>query len=577
MDQVEEIKNKMDIVELIQEYLPLKKAGRNYKANCPFHGEKTPSFMVNPELQIFKCFGCGAGGDVYEFLKRMEGMEFGEALQHLAKRTGITLVTYKPTAFEEQKDKLLAINSKAADYYHYLLTKHKLGEPARKYLADRRITDEAIERYKLGFSPDGWDFAAKYLVDKKGFKSEELERAGLVIKKSPENYYDRFRNRIMFPLNNTRGQTVGFAGRVMPGADEKSGGKYVNTPETEIYHKGELLYGLDVNRSEIKTKGWAVVVEGEVDSIASWQAGVKNVVAIKGSALTEKQVELLRRLCETVVLGLDADSAGDAASRRGIAIAQKQGLIIKVINAEAEEINPKGYKDPGDWAANDKLSWQAAVAGAVPIYDFYLESAVRRFGLDAIGKEKIGRELLPVWGGIDDEIVKAHYIKKLANVLGVEDRDIRAQMLKHPDFTNTSLAKQPTSVISKQPNSRREILEEYLMGLALRNNWVGKLKKEKVKLLIKTPFWVKVATELEEEGKKGVDKLPFELKEKTENLFLEEEEGDPEKEWTKVLGMLEEMDIRERIDEIRSDMDDKNKQKEMIRLTARLAELTRSV
>ena len=207
---------------------------------------------------------------------------------------------------------------------------------------------------------------------------------------------------------------VGFAGRVMPGASEKEGGKYVNTPETEIYHKSELLYGLDVTRAEIKNAGWVVVVEGEIDVIASWQAGVKNVVAIKGSALTEKQVELLRRICDTVVLALDTDVAGDAASRRGIEIADKNGLMIKMVKL-------LGAKDPGEYAIADAEGWKKAVAEAIPIYDFYLQSAMERYGLDVTGKKRMGQELLPIWAGISDEIVKAHYVRKLADILGVEE------------------------------------------------------------------------------------------------------------------------------------------------------------
>lgn len=578
MDQVEEIKNKIDIVELIQEYIPAKKAGRNWKANCPFHGEKTPSFMINPELQIFKCFGCGAGGDVYEFLKRMEGMEFGEALKHLADRVGIKLETYKPSAFEEQKEKLTSINNKAADYYHYLLTTHKLGEEAKKYLLGRKIGEEAIEKYKLGFAPEGWDFIIKFLVNKKGFQISDLERCGLVVQKAQnsniQNYYDRFRNRVMFPLNNQRGQTVGFAGRVMPAASAdggaSQGAKYINTPETEIYHKGDLLYGLDVNRSEIKTKGWAVVVEGEIDCIASWQAGVKNVVAIKGSALTERQVELLRRICDTVVLGLDSDGAGDAAARRGVEIAQKQGMIIKMINSEAEEVNPQEFKDPGDWATKDPEGWQAAVKKAVPIYDFYLESAVRRFGLDAIGKGKIGKELLPLVAKIEDEIVKAHYIQQLAITLGVGEQDVREQMYKtqssnHPTSPQASLGASQ----NQKAKSRREVLEEYLVGLALRNNKADKLSE--IKHLFKNSFWLKVIEEMK--GKKSPKDLPAELRERVENLFLEETEKDEEKEWNKAAQGLEEIEIRERLEEMKGHED----QKEVVKLTTRLAELTRPV
>ena len=540
MDQVEEIKTKVDIVELIQEYIPLKRAGRNFKGLCPFHGEKTPSFMVNPELQIFKCFGCGVGGDAYTFLQKMEGMEFGEALQHLADRTGIKLVSYKPTQGEQIKEKLMGINSLTGQVYHWMLTQ-KGGKEALEYVKKRGISDEAIEKFNIGFVPNNWDAITKFLIGKKKYSLDDVTRAGLAVKN-----YDRFRNRIMFPLNNARGQVVGFAGRVLPGADEKAGGKYVNTPETEIYHKSELLYGLDVTRSEIKNLGWAVVVEGEIDAIASWMAGVKNVVAIKGSALTEKQVELLRRLCDTIVLALDTDVAGDAAARRGIEIADKNGLMVKMVKLE-------GAKDPGEYAIADPEGWKKAVAEAIPVYDFYLQSAVDRYGLEVAGKKKIGQELLPIWANISDEIVKAHYIKLLAKVLEVEEEDVRAQLAKVPSAKGQVLSEPSPQHIA--PSTRREILEEYVVELALKG---GKELPE-----LKTDFWARVGEEL---GKNpDVKKLPEELRERTQELLLKDGEFE-EKNWQTALDELEEMGVREQISEGAGDVRS---------LSKRLSELTK--
>ena len=549
MDQVEEIKSKVDIVELIQEYIPLKRAGRNFKGLCPFHGEKTPSFMVNPELQIFKCFGCSVGGDAYTFLQKMEGMEFGEALQHLADRTGIKLVSYKPTQGEQIKEKLVGINALTSQVYHWLLTQQKTGTAALEYLKGRGITDEAIEKFRLGFAPNSWDYVMKFLMGKKKYSLDDLTRTGLAVKN-----YDRFRNRIMFPLDNARGQIVGFAGRVMPssapsGATEgQAGAKYINTPETEIYHKSELLYGLDITRSEIKNLGWAVVVEGEIDAIASWQAGVKNVVAIKGSALTEKQVELLRRLCDTIILALDTDVAGDAAARRGIEIADKNGLMVKMVKLA-------GAKDPGEYAITDPEGWKKAVAEAIPVYDFYLQSAVDRYGLEVVGKKKIGQELLPIWANISDEIVRAHYIKLLTKTLGVEEEDIRQQMAKtlisKSEILNKSQIPNPKSQIP-----RREILEEYVVELALKG---GKELPE-----LKSDFWARVGGEL---GKNpDVKKLPEELREKTQELLLKDGEFE-EKNWQTALDELEEMGVREQISEGAGDVRS---------LSKRLSELTKN-
>ncbi len=543
MDQVEEIKSKVDIVELIQEYVPLKRAGRNFKGLCPFHGEKTPSFMVNPELQIFKCFGCSVGGDAYTFLQKIEGMEFGEALQQLADRTGIKLVSYKPTQGEQIKEKLVGINSLTGQVYHWMLTQ-KAGKEALEYLRQRGLSDEEIKKFNIGFAPNNWDFILKFLVGKKKYSLDDVTRAGLAVKN-----YDRFRNRIMFPLANARGQTVGFAGRLLdPEAKEA---KYVNTPETEIYHKSELLYGLDITRSEIKNTGWAVVVEGEIDAIASWQAGVKNVVAIKGSALTEKQVELLRRLCDTIVLALDTDVAGDAASRRGIEIADKSGLMVKVLSAKGQGLS---YKDPGEYAIADPKGWKKAVEKAIPVYDFYLQSAVERYGLDVTGKKRIGQELLPIWANISDEIVRAHYIKLLAKTLGVEEEDVRAQLAKVPSAKGQGLSEPSTQ--HPAPSTRRDILEEYVVELALKG---GKELPE-----LKTDFWARVGEEL---GKNpDVRKLSEELRERTQILLLKDGEFE-EKEWQTALRELEELDTRAMIGSGEGDVR---------KLSRRLSELTKN-
>lgn len=541
MDQVEEIKGKVDIVELVQEYVPLKRAGRNFKGLCPFHGEKTPSFMVNPELQIYKCFGCGEGGDAYTFLQKIEGMEFGEALQMLAKRVGVTLTSYRPNGVEETREKLISINTLAAQAYHYLLTKHKAGKKALEYLKERGISGESVEKFQLGFAPDEWEFLTNYMRKKK-YGVDDLRRTGLIVE---GRGYDRFRNRIMFPLANGRGQIMGFAGRVLPDADEKSGGKYVNTPETEIYHKSELLYGLDVTRAEIKKAGWAVVVEGEIDMIASWQAGIKNVAAIKGSALTEKQVESLRRISDTVVLALDADVAGDSAARRGIEIADKSGLMVKMVKL-------LGAKDPGEMAISDPDEWKKAVGEAIPIWDFYIESAVERYGLDVTGKKKIGQELLPIWVNISDEIVKAHYIRQLAKILDVGEDDVRNQLAKVRSDKVTKVQSDREEV----KKTRREVREERVVQMAM----LGERTKELKEIpWIRSDFWKRVV--------ERIDDLPSELKMRVQELMLTDEEFS-EKKWVEAKDLLEQVDVEERLT-------GEEDPKKISSLTNRRAELTR--
>ena len=528
MDQVEEIKSKVDIVQLIGEYVPLKRAGRNFKGLCPFHGEKTPSFMVNPELQIFKCFGCGKSGDCYSFLQFIEGMEFGEALSALAKRVGVTLVSYKPSQIEEVKERLIHINTLSADVYHYFLTAHKLGAKALDYIQGRGISGETIAKFKLGYAPPAWDVLVKFLVGKKKLRIDDIEQAGLVI---PGKKYDRFRDRLMFPINNHRGQTVGFTGRQLPWS-QAMGGKYVNSPDSEIFHKSEILYGLDLARSDIKAHGEAIVVEGQMDLLPSVQAGIANIVAIGGTALTTRQIELLRRLGDTVTMALDADFAGDSAARRGIELAEKAGLIIKIVNSSDR------YKDPGEWASTDLPSWQQAVQESIPIYDFYLQSAVKRYGLDIIGKKKIAQELLPLWARIDDQIVAAHYIQKLATTLGVGEDDVRTQLAK----VATGASTVANAKVESTPNvdSDRQGKEAYVVELALKGQRVPDL----LKLPIHSPFWQKVVQYLAKNS--DIKDLPPEIREKVQNLFLNENDYS-DKDWAKAVSLLEKIDIQERV------------------------------
>ena len=333
-DHVAQVKQKTDIVSLISEYIDLKKAGRNYRAPCPFHSEKTPSFMVSPELQIFKCFGCSESGDVYSFLQKYENMDFPEALKFLADRAGIKLTQAKFRKSGE-KEKLYEINNLATKFYQYILLKHSAGKEALSYLTKGRgLRAATIKTFQLGFSPDVSDAVKKFLVDKKKFRSEDLARAGILYSGGGRPV-DRFMGRVVFPLLDHRGNAVGFAGRTLPSKEKslpagKHMAKYINSPETPVYHKSNLLYGLNLTRSEIKSERQAVVVEGELDLISSWQVGVKNIVALKGSAFTQSQANLLSRFTKEVVLALDADIAGDMAARRGIAIAEAEGLEVKV-------------------------------------------------------------------------------------------------------------------------------------------------------------------------------------------------------------------------------------------------------
>ncbi len=477
-DQIDEVKSKTDIVDLIGGYIELKKAGRNFKALCPFHGEKTPSFMVSPELQMYKCFGCDHKGDVFNFLEEYEGMEFGEALKFLADRAGVKLrpLSFKPTS---EKERIYEVNSLTAKFYHYVLTKHRAGRAALNYLKkERGMTETAIETFQLGFCPNLPFAARRFLVEKHKIKIDELARAGLVYQKGREAY-DRFRGRVIFPLDDHRGNTIGFAGRILPADEKKDLAKYINTPETPAYHKGSVLYGLNISRSEIKRSSSAVVVEGELDLISSWQVGIKNIVALKGTAMTEDAVRLLSRFAQKITLALDADIAGDAAARRGITMASNLGLEVRVCEL-------KKYKDPDEAARADPKYLKETISKAVNVWDFIIDSVFGKFGAQGgNGKAKISREIVPILAGIDDHIVQAHYAKVVADKLDVP---IAAVTQAVEEFLKKTPAKTKSESKKETPTKdRRTLLEERLLAIIFQSD-PTKLKTLKTGSLITTPL-----------------------------------------------------------------------------------------
>lgn len=441
-------------------------AGKVYNLNvAQDHSYLTSSFVVA---------NCGKGGDIFTFLMELEHIEFPESLKILAARTGVTLKRYPVTTQQQQlKQKLLEIHHLTQEFYHYLLQKHDIGGRARDYLKQRGITDSIWETFSLGFAPNSWDNLTKFLR-KKGYSAQELEKSGLMLK-GISGWYDRFRNRIIFPLKNHRGETIAFAGRILDKSIHEA--KYINSPETPLYIKGNTLYGLDVTKEAIRKEENAVIVEGEFDLISSYQVGVSNVVAIKGSAISETQINLLKRFTEQITLALDQDSAGEAASRRGIEMADKAGLNIKVINI------PQG-KDPDEAARTNAVLWKKAVKEAIPFYDFLFNSAFKRFDpAEPFGKKKISDELLPSLAKIENTIVKSHYLNLLAQKLNVSEEVITEAMkkIRYP----ASIGLISDSSRERQVPTFDELLEEHLLTLIIQCNEIKKsveLVTEKLKI-----------------------------------------------------------------------------------------------
>jgi len=573
MDQLEEIKRKIDIVELINSYVPLKKSGRNFKALCPFHSEKTPSFTVSPERQIWHCFGgCGEGGDIFKFLMKIENLDFGEAVKELAKRAGVKLTQYQPSEGEKNKQLLYEINHLASEFYHFLLLNHPSGKKALDYILGRGIKKESLKLFKIGFAPNSWRSLQAFLVGKKGYKTEDLERSGLVIKTQRGDYYDRFRNRLMFPLKDHHDNVRGFAGRLLDPQVKEA--KYVNTPETLIYHKSDLLYGFVEAKEEIKKQDQVVLVEGELDMISSFQTGVKNVLAIKGTALTESQVKLITRFTQKMVLALDQDLAGDQAARRGIEMAENQGMMIRVVET-------KQGKDPDEIAQKNPSLWQELVKKAVPVYDYLLDSAFARFDGNSIeGKRKISEEIIPVLAKISNEIVRDHYIRQLSERLKIGEEAIVKEIEKAK--TNQSQIGAGQALfgqrsIQDKEKSQREILEEYLLSLAFQSGQWDLLKKRKITGLIKTYRLLRILELLKDyfqhyqnaNSERFAKKLEPELLETFNHLYLNdlgsllEDEEKFQKELTKITARLEKIDLLKNLGEISDKIKSLEKEKQL--------------
>lgn len=464
LSPVEEIKSRLDIAEFIQSYIRLQKTGANFRANCPFHGEKTPSFFVSPARQIWHCFGCGKGGDIFKFVMEIEGHDFPEALKLLAGRAGV-VITREDPRLRSEKNRLYEINEEAAKIFETSLS---LTPAAKMYLAKRGLAAETIKTFHVGFSPQSWDFLLNSLT-KKGFKKEEIERAGLAIKSQDgSSWYDRFRSRIMFPITDPNGRVIGFGGRIFaqegtaPAQREEA--KYINTPQTVIYDKSRVLYGLDKAKQEIRVKNRVIMVEGYMDCVMSHQAGVANTIAVSGTALTPQQLTMLKRLCDTIVCSFDTDAAGESATRRSLALASEfdfKRLIARIQTG----------KDPADAVLESPEHWREAVEHAEPVIDFYLAKAFARFSPVTVqGKKSIAEMVLPYIGELSDAIEQAHWVSELSRKLEVPETAIWNEVSRYseaaprsdPGGVHASFAEERDA--SNQ--NRRELLEERFLILS---------------------------------------------------------------------------------------------------------------
>lgn len=456
MNDLEEIKDRIDIVELISSYITLKKAGQNYKALCPFHKEKTPSFMVSPQRQIWHCFGgCQKGGDVFGFIMEMEGMEFGEALRFLAKKAGVTLERQVPEKPEGQKNILYELNNSAASFYHKTLEESPEAQIAREYLKKRKVDKKTILEFRLGYAPAGTKKLLSFL-ENKGGEIEDIIKAGLAFKRESGEVVDRFYKRLMFPIINPSGAVLGFTARILT---QEKDAKYINTPETPIYEKSRALFGLDKAKKEIAQRNWLAIVEGNMDVISSWEAGVKNAVASSGTALTREQLKIIKRYTPNIILALDKDEAGSEALKRGIFAALEEGMNIKVADLGK-------YKDPDEMIKADKNLWKKALKNSQPFLEFYFDQFFGKIDepiKDVTLKKKIAQEVLPFLKFMQNSIERSHYIKELSKKLSVPESSIADALRK------TKTEKQYFGEKEEQKTKKPalKILAETLLGLVL--------------------------------------------------------------------------------------------------------------
>jgi len=489
---IDEIKNRLDILEVVGSYIKLQKTGINYRAVCPFHSEKKPSFFVSPTRQMWHCFGCGKGGDIFGFVKEIEGVEFGDALRILAQKAGVELKR-QPPELKTERNHLYEICELATKFFEKQLEESKTGKEAKKYLLDRAISEESIKKWRLGYAPDVWQGLSDFL-NSRNYSKKEVEKAGVGLTSEKGSFYDRFRGRIIFPIFDLSSQIVGFGGRVFKDKDKTEIAKYVNTPQTLLYDKSRILYGLDKAKVEIRKKDSCILVEGYTDVIMAHQAGTQNVVATSGTALTPFQLKILKRYTENLILGFDMDVAGDTATKRGIDLAQTLGFNIKVLRlpeggdedkSSSSPLVATRVKDAAEIIAKNPKDWHESLSQPKSILEFYFESAFNgRDKNTSEGKKEISKILLPVIKRIPNKIEQSHWVGELAKKLQVKEEDVETELKKVRMEGYTEVyGLEPEEIENLPQKSRKELLEESLLTLIIKTPQSVEIIDEKISSL----------------------------------------------------------------------------------------------
>lgn len=521
VSEVDEIKKRLDIVTVINKILPLKKRGRHYIACCPFHSEKTPSFTVSPELQIYKCFGCGKAGDIFSFFQEYHRIDFREALEELAKIAGVTLThSALRNQADSRKKRLIDINYQVAKFYHYMLISHPLGKKALDYVLGRGISLDTVKLFKIGYSPENPQYISDYL-NKKGYPRDDIFATGSFGQShyGRNQLYDRFSGRLIFPLSDYRDRILGFSGRVLPFAKNPNQAKYINSPETDIYHKSQMLFGLNLSKEAVKSEESVVITEGEFDMIAPFQSGVKNIVAIKGTAFTQDQLQLLKRYTDTLILALDSDFAGNNAALKSIELADSMEFDIQVLSLGEK------YKDPDEAIQSDKEFFLNQLKHTLPVWDFVINSALKTYDVDTPkGKKQFLTLVLPFIGKISNSVIRSDYLHKIANLLGSELNSLLEEVQKYQTtrVVASSQVVNPTAV-----STSMDRMEESLLALILSARNPPKIfaKNSSLDDCFTSPKHQKIVAQIknlpEYDPKLVLSLLPPELQPTFETIFLE--------------------------------------------------------
>jgi len=464
----EQIKERLDVAEIIRSYIPIQQAGKYWKGNCPFHKEKTPSFVITPEKQIWHCFGCNVGGDVISFVMRYENIDFTEAIKILGEKAGLDIRQFSGPD-QRQFEILYQINNVAKDFFRDALW--KVSE-ALEYARGRGLKDETLKDFEVGFAYDTPEALLQNLL-KAGFRPADIERSGLCVKNERGAYRDRFRNRLMFPLYNQFGKTIGFTGRIMPNAEHLDLGKYVNSPETPIFHKSKFLFGLHKAKGAIREENAAVLVEGQMDFLMMWQDGVKNCVATSGTALTGEHLILLKRASENLILIFDNDAAGQTAMERAIDLAGAADMAVKVLPLEFPDL-----KDPADVVKAKPGLIKEILGKAEPAMKFYFRLYLQKSGMDSVELKKSSRAVLEKIKGLASPVERAYWMRELATRTGIEEKflheemgQIKTAMKQEPAYRTGRSRSMNQEIkdggVTSKAQSRKELMGERLLSLAM--------------------------------------------------------------------------------------------------------------